>query len=96
MSPPGTGVRILAGTTLLLALAAVALVARGSREASRGAASGREFQRFFRGLGLGASLDLSTSDAAFDPRVTSPSSARFEPIPAGDVFEPVADVRRVP
>jgi hypothetical protein len=90
-APAALGFAVVLG-----AAGAAALVAGSGAQAERARPEGRAFQRLVGGLGLGPSLDLAHGDAAFDPRVTSPASARFEPIPAGDVFETPRDVRRVP
>jgi len=87
---------VLALLVVLGAAGAAAAVTGSRARSARAAPAGRAFQRLVGGLGLGPSLDLAHGDAAFDPRVTSPASARFEPIPAGDVFETPRDVRRVP
>ena len=88
MRTPGErGPAILLAATVALALAAGAVLATAAPSSER-SADAEAFQTLVRGLGLGASVDLSRCAPGFDPRVERACSFRFEPVPCGSFFCP--------
>jgi hypothetical protein len=75
----------LGAATVLLVLAAAAVVVRSGRYDPVRAARGAAFQRLVGGLGLGPATDLARCERSFDARIGGACADRLDPLPGGVV-----------
>jgi hypothetical protein len=78
----------LAALILALSVLAAAFVAGSAVAMPRQADAAQGLQRLLGGLGFGPAIDLTSCEAAFDPRLCPHCSNDLAPIPAGKVFCP--------